>query len=151
MSDNNPANAINALRDIAADERRNTAETHKKKLDAINHALAIGVTKDAIARNLGISRPTLDGWIRDRDDRILFNDALALMTHPLHTTATTSTPAHSGNTPALTLMYDALGVRDTKTQAAAVLEGMHHMAKGSFTPEQSELIQRAITRAWELM
>jgi hypothetical protein len=48
-------------------------------------------------------------------------------------------------------MYNALGVRDTKAQAAAVLEGMHHMDSKALSAEQSKLINQAVGRAWELM
>lgn len=145
-------NSLAALRAIANQERITAAETHTAKLQAIATALTDGATKDAIARNLGISRPTLDEWIRNRDDRILFNDALATLTHPNILTATALDTAHSDSTTrAVDVMYNALGVRDTKTQAAAVLEGIHHVDRSALSAEQADLIQRATARAWELM
>lgn len=147
--------SLDNLRAITAQERLDAANTHKTKLEAIAAAQADGHTKDAIARNLGISRPTLDAWIRDRDDRILFNDALAILTHPTTTNAKADTPAHSEpGTRALDLMYNALGVRDTKAQAAAVLEGVHHLNRenrDALTTEKCDVIQQATARAWQLM
>jgi transposase-like protein len=141
-----------ALRALAAEERTFAAENHKRKLDIITTALANGATKDSIARSIGISRPTLDEWLRNREDRILFNDALATLTHPNILTATALDTAYSDSaTRAVDLMYNALGVRDTKAQAAAVLEGIHHMYSKALSPEQADLIQRAAVRAWKLM
>ncbi|MGA5820832.1 transposase [Kitasatospora sp. NPDC094028] len=135
--------SLDALGALAHADTVWAAGAHRRKLDAIAEAQQRGATKDAIARNLGITRPTLDEWIRNREDRILFNGALAIITHPNVTTADSKT---------LGSLYKALGVRSISTQAEAVLEGMHHIDKNALRPEQSDLIfKKAVPRAWQLV
>jgi transposase-like protein len=110
-------------------------------MDAIATAQDTGATKDAIATNLGITRPTLDEWIRNSEDRILFNDALATITKP-----------GLGNLDSALInrLYSALGIRSIPTQAAAVLEGIRHIDTAALSAEQSDLIQQATARARQL-
>lgn len=132
------------LRAIAAEEKHANADFYRRKMAAVVTAQENGATKDTIANNLGISRPTLDAWIRDCDDRILFNDALALLAKPGITTA---------DAKLLDRLYSALGIRSIPTQAEAVLEGMHwqKIDKAALTGNQAELLGQAINRAWQLV
>ncbi|WP_406360344.1 hypothetical protein OID55_11035 [Streptomyces sp. NBC_00715] len=94
-----------------------------------------GATKDAIAKSLGISRPTLDKWITERDDRILFNEAIYLMSRA-------DMPTREQR-----MMFEALGIRDTSAQASVVLIAVEVGSTEQFTDEQRELIARAEKRA----
>ncbi|MEV8324528.1 hypothetical protein [Kitasatospora sp. NPDC056731] len=135
--------SLDALGTLAYEDKVWAAGAHRRKLDAITEAQRRGATKEAIARNLGITRPTLDEWIRNSEDRALFNDALAILTHPNVTIA-------DGKT--LGELYKALGVRSISAQAGAVLEGMHHIDKKALRPEQGDLLfKEAIPRAWQLV
>jgi len=131
--------AVDALSDLAHDEKLWLADNHRRKLDAIAAAQQNGATKDAIARNLGISRPTLDAWIRDREDRILFNDALAAL-------------AKTGAAPKelIDQLYGALGIRDTKSQAVTLLEGAANISLATLNSDRRALVNRATSRAREL-
>ena len=131
---------LEALAELTHDEKLWIAANHRRKLDAIAKAQQAGATKDAIARNLGISRPTLDGWIRDREDRILFNDALATLAR-----------TGAGNDELINRLYGALGTWSTKTQAEAVLVGAQRINGSELTPEARALVHRAAERAGELL
>lgn len=132
--------SLDALAELAHEERLWLADQHRCKLDAIAKAQQAGATKDAIARNLGISRPTLDGWIRDREDRILFNDALAVLAK-----------TGAGTSELINKLYGALGTWSTTTQAEALLAGAQRISSSELTPEARALVHHAAERANELL
>lgn len=131
--------SLEALAELAHDEKLWLATNHRRKLDAIVKAQQAGATKDDIARNLGISRPTLNDWIRDRKDRILFNEALALLAR-----------TGAGPSELMNMLYGALGTWAIKTQAQAVLAGAQRINGSELAPEARALVHRAAERASEL-
>jgi transposase-like protein len=104
----------------------------------IARAKESGATKDAIAKSLQISRPTLDKWIQEQKDRALFNDAL-------YTLVRRDTSKQDQVT-----LFDALGIRDTSAQASVFLAGLSTRTLDDLRDGEQELIDRAEKRAREL-
>lgn len=97
-----------------------------------------GATKDAIAKSLQISRPTLDKWIQDQKDRSLFNDAIFTLVRRDTSKADQE------------MLFQALGIRDTSGQASAFLAGLSTRTLDDLREGEPELIARAKKRAREL-
>ncbi len=131
---------LEELADIAHEEKLAASETHRRKMTAVAEAQDKGATKGAIARNLGISRPTLDAWIRDRDDCALFNAA---------TIALAKTGA--GTTELINRIYSSLGTWTAKEQAETILAGAQRINGAELTPDDRALVHRAAERASELL
>ncbi|MFK0222247.1 hypothetical protein ACIQWN_29155 [Streptomyces vinaceus] len=130
-------NLLDSLAAWAEEEDRIKNKIHSRKMGLIAEAQEAGNTKDAIARNLGISRPTLNQWLTEQDDRALFDQALYLL-------------GRDANAEMQTSLFAALGIRDTRQQAAVVLSGIEGEHPEGLTPEQAEVLARAEKRAGEL-
>ncbi|MFD6656942.1 hypothetical protein ACFWEB_17580 [Streptomyces parvus] len=137
--------AEDAAEDAAAALRAHAAAQARQERIALNGRDAIierarenGATKDAIAKALQISRPTLDKWIQDRKDRALFNEAIYALIR-----------RDTSKTDQATL-FEALGVRDTSGQASAFLAGLSTRTFDDLRDGERELLDRAEKRAREL-
>ncbi|MER6601222.1 hypothetical protein [Streptomyces parvus] len=137
--------AEDAAEDAAAALRAHAAAQARQERIALNGRDAIierarenGATKDAIAKALQISRPTLDKWIQDRKDRALFNEAI----YALIRRDTSQTDQ--------AMLFEALGVRDTSGQASAFLAGLSTRTLDDLRDGERELLDRAEKRAREL-
>ncbi|MEV5944255.1 hypothetical protein, partial [Streptomyces sp. NPDC051994] len=97
-----------------------------------------GAQKNEIAAALHISRPTLDKWIQEREDRSLLNDAI----YTLIRRDTSNTDQQ--------MLFDALGIRDTSGQASVFLAGLSTRALDDLRDGERELLERAEKRAREL-
>lgn len=128
--------ALSRLRAVAATEARQQKMAFGGKLGSILRARPTA-TKDAIAKTLGISRPTLNQWLADQEDRALFDQALYLLGRDVNG------ESQEG-------LFAALGIRDTRRQAATLLAGGGMARPTGLTPEQAELLDRAEKRAREL-
>jgi transposase-like protein len=104
----------------------------------ITRAKENGATKDAIAKSLGISRPTLDKWLQDKADRALFNDAIYTLVRRDTSKADQE------------MLFQALGIRDTSAQASVFLAGLSTRTLDDLREGEAELIARAEKRAREL-
>ncbi|MEU9470401.1 hypothetical protein AB0D78_28050 [Streptomyces avermitilis] len=104
----------------------------------IEKARKNGATKDAIAKSLGISRPTLDKWLQDQKDRAMFNDAI----YTLVRRDTSKADQEK--------LFQALGIRDTSGQASVFLAGLSTRTLDDLRDGERELLARAEKRAREL-
>ncbi|MET8694670.1 hypothetical protein ABZV65_19255 [Streptomyces bauhiniae] len=137
--------AEDAANDTLAQLRaHNAAQARRERLaldsrDAlIARAKENGATKDAIARSLGISRPTLDKWLQDQKDRALFNDAIYTLVRRDTSKADQE------------ILFQALGIRDTSGQAGVFLAGLSIRTVDDLREGERELLDRAEKRAREL-
>ncbi|CAH9419464.1 hypothetical protein SGL43_06519 [Streptomyces globisporus] len=137
--------AEDAAEDAAAALRAHAAAQARQERIALNGRDAIierarenGATKDAIAKALQISRPTLDKWIQDRKDRALFNEVI----YALIRRDTSQTDQ--------AMLFEALGIRDTSGQASAFLAGLSTRTLDDLRDGERELLDRAEKRAREL-
>ncbi|MFF4146946.1 hypothetical protein ACFY0A_37735 [Streptomyces sp. NPDC001698] len=130
-------NKLDAIRKVAAVEKRFASLAHFRKGELVLEACQMRIPKAAIADALDVSRPTLDKWITDQNDRALFNQALYLL---------------GRNEPAARqrMLFDALGIRDTSGQASVLLAALQVGPTEEFTAEQQAIIDRAEKRAREL-
>ncbi|MEV8523114.1 hypothetical protein AB0451_03000 [Streptomyces sp. NPDC052000] len=97
-----------------------------------------GAQKNEIAAALRISRPTLDKWIQEREDRSLLNDAIYTLIR-----------RDTSNTDQQTL-FEALGIRDTSGQASVFLAGLSTSMLNDLRDGERELLEHAEKRAREL-
>jgi transposase-like protein len=97
-----------------------------------------GATKEAIAKSLGVSRPTLDKWLQEQKDRALFNDAIYTLVRRDTSKADQE------------MLFQALGIRDTSAQASVFLAGLSTRTLDDPSEGEAELIARAEKRAREL-
>ncbi|MEV5944850.1 hypothetical protein, partial [Streptomyces sp. NPDC051994] len=97
-----------------------------------------GAQKNEIAAALRISRPTLDKWMQERDDRSLFNDAI-------YTLIRRDTSEQDQET-----LFEVLGIRDTSAQAAVFIAGLSTRTLRDLSAGERKLIDRAEKRAREL-
>ncbi|MEU1800916.1 helix-turn-helix domain-containing protein [Streptomyces sp. NPDC019937] len=134
-----PDNTLAALRAHAAAQARHETIALADREALIRRARSNGDTKDAIAKNLGISRPTLDKWLRDQEDRILFNDAI-------FTLIRRGMPKSDQ-----VMLSDALGIRDTSNQASTLLAALSVHALEELGVQERELVDRAEKRAREVV
>lgn len=127
--------AVAQLRAHAAAHARQERVALDGRDALIARAKENGATKDAIAKSLGISRPTLDKWIQDQTDRALFNDAI----YTLIRRDTSKTDQ--------AMLFEALGIRDTSAQAGVFLAGLSTRTLDDLREGEQELIARAEKRA----
>lgn len=137
--------AEDAANDTLAQLRAHaTAQARRERLaldgrDAlIARAKENGATKDAIAKSLRISRPTLDKWLQERADRSLFNDAIYTLIRRDTSKADQE------------MLFQALGIRDTSAQASVFLAGLSSRTLDGLRDGERELLARAEKRAREL-
>lgn len=137
--------AEDTAEDAAAALRAHAAAQARQERIALNGRDAIierarenGATKDAIAKALQISRPTLDKWIQDRKDRALLNEAI----YTLIRRDTSKTDQ--------SMLFDALSIRDTSGQASVFLAGLDMRTFDDYRDGERELLERAEKRAREL-
>lgn len=137
--------AEDAADDVLAQLRAHTAAQARQErvaLDGravlISRAKENGATKDAIAKSLGISRPTLDKWIQDRNDRALLNEAIYTLIRRDTSKADQS------------MLFDALSLRDTSGQATTFLAGLETRTFDDYRDGERELLERAEKRARQL-
>lgn len=132
------ADAAAALRAHAAAQARQERIALDSRDALIEKARENGATKDAIAKALQISRPTLDKWLQDRKDRALLNEAI----YTLIRRDTSKTDQ--------TMLFDALSLRDTSGQASVFLAGLDTRTFDDYRDGERELLERAEKRAREL-
>lgn len=131
-------NKLDAMRKVVAVEERYTGLIHFRKSELIAEAREMGIQKNAIADALGVSRPTLDAWIREREDRALFNDAI-------YTLVRRDTSKQGQE-----MLFKVLGIRDTSAQASVFLAGLSTRTLDDLREGEQELLARAEKRAREL-
>ncbi|GAA1888534.1 hypothetical protein GCM10009837_08000 [Streptomyces durmitorensis] len=134
--------AEDAAEDVLAQLRAHTAAQARQERVALDgrdvliaRAKENGATKDAIAKSLGISRPTLDKWMQDQRDRALFNDAIFTL---IRRDTSKSDQA---------MLFEALGIRDTSGQASVFLAGLGTRTLDDYRDGERELLERAEERA----
>jgi transposase-like protein len=137
--------------DIAADDavaalRAHTATLARQERVAlgsrdalIEQARTNGATKNAIADALGISRPTLDKWLQEQQDRALFNDAIYTLIRRDTSKADQE------------MLFQALGIRSTSGQASVFLAGLSTRTLADLRDGELELITRAEERARQIV
>lgn len=130
--------AATALRAHAAAQARQERIALDSRDALIEKARENGATKDAIARALQISRPTLDKWLQDRRDRALLNEAIYTLIRRDTSKADQS------------MLFDALSLRDTSGQATAFLAGLETGTFDDYRDGEGELLERAEKRARQL-
>lgn len=130
--------ALAQLRAHAAAQARRERLALDGRDALIARAKENGATKDAIAKSLQVSRPTLDKWLQDQKDRALFNDAIYTLTR-----RSTSKTDQS-------MLFEALGIRDTSGQASVFLAGLSTRMLDDLREGERELLDRAEKRAREL-
>ncbi|MDX3324740.1 hypothetical protein PV405_08675 [Streptomyces sp. ME02-6979-3A] len=129
---------LDALQKVVATEERLDGLIHYRKGELALEARALGVPKAAIADALRISRPTLDKWLQEQQDRALFNEAIyTLVRRDMSKTDQA-------------MLFDALGIRDTSGQASAFLAGLTTRTLDDLRDGERELLDCAEKRAREL-
>ncbi|HVL23253.1 MAG TPA: hypothetical protein VM450_04165 [Thermomicrobiales bacterium] len=131
-------NKLDAMRKVADAEERFVGLIHHRKAELIGEARGMGIQKAAIADALNISRPTLDKWIQDQQDRALFNEAI-------YTLVRRDTSKQDQE-----MLFQALGIRDVSAQASVFLAGLSTRTLDDLRDGERELIGRAEKRAREL-
>lgn len=132
------AGKLRELKAHAEAEDRHERISRAYKLTLIEQARENGIQKSEIAEALGISRPTLDKWIQEQQDRSLFNDAIYTLVR-----RDTSTQDQE-------MLFQALGIRDTSAQASVFLAGLSTRTLDDLRDGERELLDRAEKRAREL-
>ncbi|MDX3183468.1 hypothetical protein PV334_19680 [Streptomyces sp. ME02-7008A-1] len=126
------------LRAHGAAQARRERLTLDSRDALIARAKENGATKDAIAKSLQISRPTLDKWIQEQQDRALFNEAIyTLIRRDMVKTDQMQ-------------LFEALGIRDTSGQASVFLAGLSTRTLDDLRDGEQKLLDRAEKRAREL-
>lgn len=129
---------LQELKAHAAAEDRHERISRAFKLTLIEQARENGAQKNEIAATLGISRPTLDKWLQEQEDRSLFNDAI-------YTLVRRDTSKQDQE-----MLFQALGIRDTSGQASVFLAGLSTRTLDDLRDGERELLVRAEKRAREL-
>lgn len=129
---------LDALKKVVTTEERLDGLIHYRKGELALEARALGVPKAAIAETLRISRPTLDKWIQEQQDRALFNDAIYTLIR------------RDMDKRDQEQLSEALGIRDTSGQAAVLLAGLSTHTLDDLRDGERELLDRAEKRAREL-
>jgi hypothetical protein len=129
---------LDAIRKVVAAEKRLTGLIHYRKAELIQEARELGIQKAALADALEMSRPTLDTWTRDQQDRALFNEAI----YTLIRRDTSKADQEK--------LYQALGIRDTAGQASTFLAGLSTRKLDDLRDGERDLLARAEKRAREL-
>lgn len=129
---------LDAMRKVVAAEERFAGLVHHRKAELITEAREMGIQKAAIAEALKVSRPTLDKWIQEQQDRALFNDAI-------YTVVRRDTSKADQE-----MLLEALGIRDTSGQASVFLAGLSTRTLDDLRDGERELLERAEKRAREL-
>ncbi|MFF9309874.1 hypothetical protein ACF1BS_03095 [Streptomyces sp. NPDC014748] len=137
-SEESMAGKLRELKAHAEAEDRHERISRAYKLTLIEQARQTGAQKNDIAATLGISRPTLDKWLQEQEDRSLFNDAI-------YTLIRRDTSKQDQE-----MLFQALGIRDTSGQAAVFLAGLETRTLDDFREGERELLDRAEKRAREL-
>lgn len=137
--------AEDAAEDAAAALRAHAAAQARQERIALDGRDALiqkarnnGATKDSIAKALQISRPTLDKWLQDRNDRALLNEAIYTLIR-----RDTSKEDQS-------MLFEALSIRDTSGQASTFLAGLETRTFDDLRDGERELLERAEKRARQL-
>jgi transposase-like protein len=137
--------AEDAATDALAHLRAHTAAQARRERLALDGRDALiarakenGATKDAIAKSLGTSRPTLDKWLQEQKDRALFNDAIYTLVRRDTSKADQA------------MLFEALGIRDTSAQAGVFLTGLETRTLEDLREGEQELLDCAKKRAREL-
>lgn len=58
---------LNGIRSMVNAEKRLAGFIHREKLGSARRTIDLGATKGAVADALGVSRPTLDTWLKDSE------------------------------------------------------------------------------------
>ncbi|MFM9589929.1 hypothetical protein ACKI1J_14600 [Streptomyces scabiei] len=137
--------AEDAANDVLAQLRAHSAAQARRERLALDGRDALiarakenGATKDAIAKSLQISRPTLDKWLQDQKDRALLNDAIYTLIRRDTSKADQE------------MLFEALGIRDTSAQADVFLAGLSTRTLDDLREGERELLDRAEKRARDL-
>ncbi|MEH0627820.1 hypothetical protein [Streptomyces stelliscabiei] len=131
-------NKLDAMRKVVDVEERFVGRLHHRKAELIAEAREMGIQKAAIAEALKVSRPTLDKWLQEQQDRALFNDAIYTLVRRDTSKADQE------------MLFRALGIRDTSAQASVFLAGLSTRTLDDLREGEQELISRAEKRAREL-
>lgn len=130
--------AVAALHAHTAAEAKQARVALESRDALIAKAREKGAQKNAIAAALHVSRPTLDKWLQERDDRALFNDAI-------YTLVRRDTSEQDQQ-----MLLEALGIRDVSGQAGVLLAGLNTRTLDDLRDGERELLDRAEKRAREL-
>lgn len=131
-------NKLAAMRKVVEVEERFVGLIHHRKAELIAEAREMGIQKAAIADALKVSRPTLDKWLQEQQDRALFNDAIYTLVR------------RDMSKQDQAMLFEALGIRDTSSQASTFLAGLETRTLDDLRDGERELLARAEKRAREL-
>ncbi|MGW5633964.1 hypothetical protein [Streptomyces sp. NPDC003832] len=131
-------NKLDAMRKVVEAEERFAGRIHQRKAELFVEAQEMGIQKAAIAAALKVSRPTLDRWLQEQQDRALFNEAIYTLVRRDTSNADQET------------LFQALGIRDTSAQASVFLAGLSTRTLHDLRDGERELLERAEKRARQL-
>lgn len=132
-------NKLDAMRKVVDVEERFAARIQHRKAELIAEAREMGIQKAAIAAALKISRPTLDKWLRDQQDRALLDRALFELVR-----------SHGMSAEDQNRLSEAISIRDISSQATTLLAALDTHSIEYLSEEARELVARAEKRARQL-
>ena len=138
---------VEPLEDVLADfsKQRADARAAESAASAALQQAAQSVIPDdqlseaAFARTVGVDRMTVRKWTQDRKDRALFDQVIFMLVRAEMPKADQRQ------------LSDALGIRDTSSQASVLLTALEVGSTEQFTAEQQAVIARAEKRARQIV
>lgn len=130
--------ALDDIAAITAAEKRALDKSHEDKIALIAEAQRHGASKGAIANALGISRPTLDKWLAEKEDRALFDRAaFELIRAEIPSDVEASLTA-------------IIAIRDTAHQAKTLITALSQCEPVTLSERARAIVDQAATRAAEV-